>query len=637
MTDHVTANLNTPRWSRRLLAIAVACALLMTVWALSPGLWDRYRVVRDVQNFYWMARAQDADLFPTDYLYISDSVMIQANVQGFHLLLYPLSLGYGLIFYLASVYVEYIWLAKLSVLILVPICVGYLYKSGQWLKDNLTGVSLSLIFTFFVLASPLSVSIASGLQRAFALPLMIVFLYYLLRRKFISASLMIVLSALIYLPNFPLMVLTYALMFVVLDRRHGPRLNLVGAKLTSFGLALLLSGVFVVLALFVQLDLLSAPVSVPAVSEPLENVTDDATYHARGAQPLFIGFPFLGRAGIFDTGGDVVNFIVLMILGLLVYKVNGPSTLRRVPGALWRLLAASLIMYFISLIFVFGFSSFALYLPSRYTRISLLLVMLFFVGLNWVDFLNELPAWATRNARLIIFFLVSLGMAFVAIYLIGPNQLLIIPTLWIVGLMLSGVLALWGGSNLIWLFTRKSPRKHWLRWGIALLVTLIVISLGTIYIGILGVKTTNPSRAERDIYEFVATLPKETVLAGDPDVMTNIPLFSRRSVLFRELFPGRNAPIVEYFDAQYAESAQPILDFCRRYQIGYLVLDSREFSADYLAEKKFFYQPWNDRIVDLVSDRSDFVLTQIQPVYNSGPFAVIKCDGTMTHQLSAAD
>lgn len=140
----------------------------------------------------------------------------------------------------------------------------------------------------------------------------------------------------------------------------------------------------------------------------------------------------------------------------------------------------------------------------------------------------------------------------------------------------------------------------------------------------------NPSEAERNIYEFVGSLPKDTILAGDPVIMSGIPLFSQRSVLFRDLMPNSHpsAPIFirDFFDAQYAESSNVVLDFCQRYQISYLVVDSREFTSDYLDRKEFFYQPYNDEIVAMVAGRSNFVLPQLEPVFASGPYEVIRCD-----------
>jgi hypothetical protein len=625
-----TSDLNKPQWARKLLTLTLTVSLLFTVWSLSSYLWDKYRVVRDVQNFYWMARAQDPDLFARDYLYISSDQVIPVDLLDFHLLLYPLSFGYGLFFYLASTVLDYVWLTKLSVLVLVPLSVIYLFKLGQRLEDNLTGLSLSLIFMFFILASPTSTSMVSGLQRAFAIPLFIAFLYHLICRQYLGAGLMMFLSALIYLPNFPPMVIAYVMSLIAFERPFKFSFRITRTSLLPFVGTLLLSGVFVGLALAVQLGWISAPSSPPPVTvnanEPVP-VSENPHYQAEGAsEQLFIGFPFLGRAGIFDTGGDVANFLVMMIFAGLIYKIVGPQSLRRMPKEAWYLLVAGLIMYAAALFFLFGLSSFALYLPSRYGRSALFLTGLLFVGLNWVDFLHKFPDWLLRNARLLIFFFVSFGLALLAVYLFSSNRPLIIPTVWFIGLILSGILALLGGSSLFWLAVNNFPMKNAMRWGGLLILGVIVVWLGTIYINILGVKTTNPSRAERDIYEFVATLPKETVLAGDPALMTNIPLFSRRSVLFRDLFPTTNAPIVQYFDAQYAETPQSMLDFCQRYQVHYLALNRTKFSPDYLAKGNFFFQPWNDKIVEIVVGRSNFALLQLEPVFASGPFMVIKCD-----------
>jgi len=622
------SKVNISSQSRKLLAFTLVVSLLLTIWASSSHLWDQYRVVTDVQDYYWMALAQDPTLFARDYLFLPSNYVVDTNVLGFRLLLAPRSLGHGLFYYLASTAVSYIWLFKLSILVLVPLCVVYLFKVGQFLEDDLTGVSLSFIFTFFILASPLSLSMGSGLPRGFSIPILVLFLCYLIRQQYLGAGVMILIGSLVYLPTFPPMVLTYAFALVRVKRPLKLSLSINRSNLMPFVGSLLISALVVGLALAAQLNFI--PSSTPAgfVSNSVGNVpiSNNPYYQSEGPVSLFLSFPFLGRAGIFNTGGDVVNFLVMLIIGFLIYKTVGSKSLQRIPGVLWGLLAAGLIMYALSLFFVLGLSSFALYLPSRYTRSTLFMFMLFFVGLNWVDFLHELPNWLRKNAQLLIFFILTLGLAFAAIYVLTPNRPLLIPTFWLVGLIMGGVLTPLGGGALYWLATQKLSLKDLKKWGTLLALGVIVIYIGTVYIGILGLKTINPSEQERNLYEFVATLPKDTVLVGDPDIMTNIPLFSKRSVLFRGLFPRGDAPIVEYFDAQYAETTQPMLEFCQQYQIDYLVLDRRDFDPDYVAQGDFFYEPWNSRISTRVRGRSNFVLLQLEPVFASGPFEVIRCD-----------
>lgn len=619
MSTDPMPDLSGPKWGRRLLALVLVASLLMTLWSQSPHLWDKYRVVKDVQNSYWMARYQDPTLFATDYLL--GYRLIEVDVLGLQFILYPRSLGYGLLFYLASFVIDHIWLSKWLAFALMPLCVTYLFKLGKLLGDNLTAMSLSLLFVFFILASHQSTSIAGGLQRAFAVPLLIIFLYYMIREQCIGAGLMIVMSALFYWPNFPLTVLAYGLSLIKVEPRFKVSLNMTRSRLLPLVGSLLLSMLFIALEVAVEFKSF-VPKDVPVFQDP--------SYQSKGATPMFINFPWLGRGGIFDTGTDVLNFIVLLGLGALIYRIVGRRSLQRLPGACWRLLAAGIIMYAASFFFLLGLSSSVLYQPSRYTRSTLFLLALCFVGLNWGDFLKKAPNWFRRKAPLLIFFIVSLTLALVATYLLFPTRLLLLPLLWFMGLILGGMAVVLGGSSLFWLTRRGRRLRGAGRFVIPLAIGIIVVSAGVFYIRTLGIRTINPSDAERDIYEFIGSLPKDAVLAGDPVVMSGIPLFSQRSVLFRDLHPNMNpnAPIfiLDFFDAQYAESAETVLDFCQRYNVSYLVLDTTDFTPDYLAKGDFFYQPYNERIVEMVAGRSNFVLPRLQPVFVSGPLAVIKCD-----------
>ena len=603
---------------RKLLIAVLVVSLLATFWSQSAHIWDKYRVVRDVQNFYWMARYQEPTLFATDYLL--DYRILKVDVLGHQVILLPASLGYGLLFYLASFIIDHIWLSKLLIFVLMPICVIYLFKLGKLVGGDLSAISLSLLFVFFSLASRESVSVASGLQRAFAVPLLIVFLYFLVRERYAGAALMIVLSALFYWPTFPLTVLAYGLSLIEVKPRLKMSLDISRSKLLPLLSSLLLSALLIVLQIAAEPELLG-PRDVPVLQDP--------SYRAEGATPMFISFPWLGRGGIFDTGNDVLSFSALLVLGALVHKTVGRRSWQRLPAPCWHLLVAGAILYLASFFLLFGLSSSLLYQPSRYTRSTLFLFAICYVGLNWGEFLEKGPNWFRRNARLLIFFVVSLIVALGATYLLLPTRLLLLPLLWFVGLILSGTAAVLGVSSLFWLMT-GSRLTGLSRFSVAFAVGIAIVLAGRFHIGKLGAQTINPSAAERDVYEFVGSLPEDAVLAGDPVLMSGIPLFSQRGVLFRDLHPNinPNAPIyiMDYFDALYAESGETVLNFCRRYEISYLVLDRADFTPEYLSQGNFFYQPYNDRIEEMIAGRSNFVLPRLQPVFASGPFVVIKCD-----------
>ncbi len=606
---------NTPRWSRRLLLLALGLALVGLFLDQVPELGDRYRVVKDVQNMYRMARYRDPALFANDPMPGFGAVDVE--ILGRPIVFYPRNLGYGLLLYLPALVVDYLWLIKGLGFGLMAVTVVYLFKLGQAVGDNLAALSLSLLFAFFILAADQSIALATGLQRAFAVPLLFIFVYYMARRQYVGAGLALVAAPLFYLPDLPLIALAYGLSLVGVGRGRNRR------KWAAFGLSAALAALVVGLALGVEYGWLPFSGVNRSLPEPVHHLgRGDVFYHSQEYAPLFFAFPLLGRAGILDSGADTINMIVLLVLGGLVYKTVGAASLRRVPGVVWYLLAAAVIMYVASLVAIFGLSSTALYYPSRYTRSTLFVVMLCFVGLNWPQFVRRVPAWLGRNRRLVIFFVLSFGLFMAGAYLLFPARLLLIPLLVLLGLVVAGVLAPLGGSALFWLAGRG--REAGL--ALPLLVGLLTLVTGGVYIRTLGLKYINPTEGERAVYEFVATLPPDVLVAGEPQVMVGIPLFARRTVLLSALQPSRSAPILDWFDAQYAESGRAVLDFCRRYEVDYLVLDSRVYSPEYLAEGKFFYRPWNDRIIDLVAGRSDFVLPRLEPVFAGGPWRVVRCD-----------
>lgn len=82
----------------------LAVIILSLIWSLLvlwPKLSDYYRFPGDVRTFYWMAKFQDPALFPFDD-FLAHKDLVELNLWGKPLLLYPTSLGYGLLFYAAS-------------------------------------------------------------------------------------------------------------------------------------------------------------------------------------------------------------------------------------------------------------------------------------------------------------------------------------------------------------------------------------------------------------------------------------------------------------------------------------------------------------------------------------------------------
>ena len=165
---------------------------------------------------------------------------------------------------------------------------------------------------FFNLATPDSMSVASGLQRAFALPLLIIFMYYLIEERYKIAAGLIPITALVYLPNVPLMVLTYALSMV--DFGGGKiTFDLRREKVVPFGLGLLLAGVVAVWAFDVNFHISDSGGTSTLVRDV--PFSENPLYQEGSATPMYIRFPWLGKAGLFDVDADALNSLVLVVLG----------------------------------------------------------------------------------------------------------------------------------------------------------------------------------------------------------------------------------------------------------------------------------------------------------------------------------
>ena len=91
--------------------VLVAVSLLAILWLQGPRLGDEFRVDEDFRSFYWMNKFQDPALFPNDQLrgYLYTNI----HLDGRELPLYFHSLGYELLFYVASFFVTPVFFSKI--------------------------------------------------------------------------------------------------------------------------------------------------------------------------------------------------------------------------------------------------------------------------------------------------------------------------------------------------------------------------------------------------------------------------------------------------------------------------------------------------------------------------------------------
>jgi hypothetical protein len=595
---------------------AIVVAVVWTLIVLWPSLVDSYRVAGDFCNFYWMAKFQDPTLFDGDPL-VFGRRLVELNLFGKQVTLYPVSLGYALLFYFASYFLEPILFSKILVFVLITLSIHYLFKLGKkYSGDDTSAFILSVFFTFYTLNSHNSLTVASGLQRAFALPLLILCVYFLEERQFYSVAWLLPLSALIYVPVLPVIGLVYLLVIFEYWGVKGFTKYFWRRQVLPFGASVGLTIPIVFWTIIERFD-------VTRTSSSL--VIDD--YHQKY---LLGGWPLFGKSGLFVRVEEFVHFIALALLWAMIWLVLKKHRIG-LSDVLKKLMLSGMIMYAIALGAIYFFSTDLFYQPSRYSRVVLTLTILVSVGLNYKKFLISFPHWFSKNMKAffgsLLLLIVGVGILFILLYPKNYPQNILILALFFPLAVIELIVFLFLGTSGKLLY-QEFRKKDWtLTKTIAICVVgSLSLLVGVVYTRLFGYSPINPTKDERALLSYVATTPKSALFAGEPDFLTNIPLFSKRKVLLKGLHTRTDAPVDAAMDVYYAENSSKILSFCQAHDVDYLIRDNRDFETENLEKGRFFILTRNEELKEDILSRSNFILPHVEPEFQQGALGVIKCD-----------
>lgn len=610
-----------------LLFLGTLVWMMIILW---PHLIDYYRVPIDVQNHYWMAKFQDPSLFPKDPLSYGDK-LVEIEWLGSSIFLYPQSPGYALLFWMASFVISPILFGKLVVFLLFPITLYYLTLLGKEHGGSLAALSLGGTFTVLHFSTPDSLSMASGLQRAFAIPIFIIFIYYLGHKNYPVSTGMIFLGSLFYLPVVPVMAISY-LGSVLIERfenqpHHSPK----DQAVLPFVISVLMSGAVAFWALLStsRLDNSGTIQKTSLLSDP--------RYKAGGAVPFYHQFPWIGRAGLFETYPEALVILVILATCVLFLTVIPAERRKPVPDTLWYLLAAGFMMFVLANLSIYLLSSSLFYMPSRYLRYPLYLISIFYLGLNLPAFaqwmVSEKRKWGRILSRRVLILTPSMILLTGILFGFQGGEWIAWSLIILVGIVIFSGFLIWFAILLSSIDSEKI--KNWAFSSPQLLITggCVVLLSVFLYSRFVGYGTINPSHHQRNLYSFAEELPEDVLFAGSPEELTALPLFAKRKVLFRDLRPRVGAPVREFFSAYYAEDKEEVLRFCGAYGIDYLVLNEEDYSRKYLSEGEFFYQPYNPDIIKIVESRQRFLLPAAEKVFQSGPLGVMRCDAAAFREV----
>jgi hypothetical protein len=470
------------------------------------------------QLVFWMARWRDPALFQSDL--IAD-YFASVSPPGFRAAYWlPAQLG-----------IDPVLASKIFPVLLNALMTVYAFRLGLVLSGRrLPAAFLGAVGLAFLMAW--SHVIISGTPRAFGVPLLMVFLFYLARRSTLGLTLSGALVALTYPPAAALGL--GALGLTALRWRGGPRLDFTRATWLPI---LCAGGVGVAILLVAALDRDFGPIA------GMEQIRSAPMFHSGGRMPLLdargaIRFnPCGGLFGVLpiewcqlaDRRPAAPALLGLLLAGLIWaaggLRVRGPPGERPVDwGPIVRLLLAGAILYGVAFILLLK-----LHVPSRYALTPLRLIGLF-------------------GATLLGVLLAERGLRAA-----GPAA------------------------------HGRLTGRQWAQLG---LTALTVVSFAALYP--LDVSRRNVTPRYPAILAYLRGQPKSALVAGMHAMTSDIPAFARRRVLVASEYaiPIDRGYIARYrtrahalIAAQYAAEPAKLVAFLRRYRVTHLVLDPKALTA----------------------------------------------------------
>jgi len=505
------------------LGLSLSFALVYGILGLQQAFSSKYIVQDDArQHVFWMQRLIDPQLFPNDL--IADYFQSVATF------------GYTAVYKLGAFFgIEPLIFNKLLPLPLALIVAGFSFAiSMEILPVPLTGFITTLLLQQNLWYAD---DLPSGTPRAFFYPLLLGFIYFLLRRNLIACLTLIILQALFY----PLTVLLSAgLLLVRLLNWQGGKVRLTSQRKDYIFSAI---GLTVCFAVLLPFAIIPSPFD-PTVS--FEQARNMPAFLADGRTNFFSDDDFWqfwmrGRSGLFPEYLLIpLTLIFAIFLPLLLTQKRLPLVSKIKPqiSIIGQLTLVSLGLFFLAHAVLFK-----LYLPSRYTQHTFRIILAFAAAIAITIMIDSLLHWGKQRSNSKLPWKPAIAFSLVALITI---PIIFYPS-----------------------FLEEFPRPNY--------------KIGR----------------EPKIYEFLSQQPKDTLVVSLGEEADNIPSFSQRSVLISEELAipyhlGYYRPlrdrVLATINAQYSSNFREIRAFVDRYSVDIWLMERNAFSVDYIDNHQWMQQ-----------------------------------------------
>ena len=515
--------------------LSLTCALVLGLGGVKIAFSNEWMVQDDVrQHVFWMRRFLDPELFQKDL--IADYFQSVAP------------LGYSAVYrFLAALGLDPLVSSKLLIVPLLLITTTYCFGVClEILPVPIAGfLSTLLLNQNLIMADDLD----SGTPRAFIYPLFLAFLYYFLRRSFLTWAAIGLLG--LFYPQMMFVAVGMVLLSLLKWEGRWPRLSANRRDWWWVGGGVGVAAIVLVIYLFSNRSEFG-----PVVSATQAKLMPEFWGKGRGSffSPNPFDFWLLGtRSGLLPRLGYALKppfLLAGLLLPWLLRSRHFPLA-QQVTDRAWvfgQIGLASIGCFLAAHALLFR-----LHHPSRYTQHSLRVILALAAGIALTILLDGLWRWATLGAR-------RLG----AIATTGILSLIL--------LIYPALIQLQTNSPLLeWLLPQRTYPGY--------------------VIG--GVP---------DLYDFFAQQPKDSLIASLISEANNLPTFTQRSILV-----GREYGIpyhlgyyrqfreraIDLIQAQYSTDLSQVQRFTDKYGVNFWLLNDKVFTPEFVLGKDWLqqYQP----------------------------------------------
>ncbi len=468
----------------------------------------------------------DCNQYTFSYYKLNDPQLFQDDILSEFALRYNTK-GVIFVYALFGKIIDPLLLSKILPFILTFLAAFYAFLIGEKTDSIEVGFLAAVLF---IMHSWTVSCFSGGHARAFAFPLLLSFIFYLIKKKHLMLSMILILQIFIYPPVAVVSMLTIFLLFFL------PLLWTKNYHRDVREIKFL--GILLLLALFLLCGLYLFPDDFLGPLFSFEEIINMPEFFSRGRDPHFIdSFAILHRYSIAE---NVIGFspyapptlilFFVSFIGLFLVLIKKIKVSRVICAAGF----SGMILYFISW-FVF----FRLFSPGRYLKFAAFIYLIFLSA-------------ATLN----------------------------------------------------YIFAKLSSRTTRL-----LLLTILVIG---VYWPFLDGNVQYYGR--KGLYDFLATLSRDSLIAGHPKEMDEIPLLCKRKVLvqrelslpyYRKYYSEISCRTRDFFRLYYSSDKNEAKAICDFYGIDYIVIDKEHFSNAYLEGGFFYHEPFNNFVKKIIFSNRD--------------------------------